>query len=111
MNKRLKGCLLGCAGFIALVVLGVYGFISWFKYTSPVLEAGREYTQQVKSYQGEVVTSKAELNERLEILDEHFESPTFDKMQGGKKTERMGALLIGRFFNTTNCNNYCNSSR
>ena len=87
MNKRLKGCLLGCAGFIALVVLGVYGFISWFKYTSPVLEAGREYTQQVKRYQGEVVTSKAELNKRLEILDEHFESPTFDKMQGGKKTE------------------------
>lgn len=87
MGKRLKGCLMGCGLVVLILALGVVGLVMWYQYSSPVLEAGREFNNYVNQYHGEPVNTRAELEERLNILNDHYDSPTFDKMRGGERTD------------------------
>lgn len=72
---------------VGILVLGVILFFAWFKYTSPVNEAGREYRRNVRSYQNVEIETMDDVFERLEMLDGHFNSSTFNKVQGGEKRE------------------------
>lgn len=72
---------------VGILVLGVILFFAWFKYTSPVNEAGREYRRNIKSYQNVEIETMDDVFERLEMLDGHFNSSTFNKVQGGEKRE------------------------
>lgn len=85
MGKRLKGCLIGCGVFVLVLILGVFILFQWFLYSSPVEEAGRVFRARVEEYKGQPITTRAEFEERLNIVDDHFDSPTFDKMRGGTK--------------------------
>lgn len=87
MKGCFKNCLIAALIGIGVLVLAVILFFKWFTYTSPVNEAGREYTRNIRSYENSEITSLEDINERLKLLNEHYASPTFDKMQGGDRTE------------------------
>jgi hypothetical protein len=72
---------------VGIVVLGVILFFGWLNFTSPVNEAGREYGKNVRSYNNEEIKTMDHVFERLEVLDSHFNSATFNKVQGGEKRE------------------------
>lgn len=68
-----------------VLVIGYFLFFAWLSYSSPVNEAGREYGKNVRSYRNVEIESMDDVFERLEVLDSHFNSATFDKVQGGTK--------------------------
>lgn len=72
---------------VGILILGTILFFSRVSYTSPINEAGREYKKSIKSYQNDEIKKMDDVFKRLEVLDAHFSSPTFNKMQGGEKTE------------------------
>lgn len=75
-----------------MVIVGILGLgaallLFWFKYTSPINEAGREYRQNVRAYRNVEIETMDDVYERLDVLDAHFNSTTFDKVQNEEKTE------------------------
>lgn len=74
-------------GIIGILILLVALFFFWLSYSSPVNEAGRDFNRTVRSYRNEEIETMDGVYERLEVLDNHFHSATFDKVQGGEKTE------------------------
>ena len=87
MKRYLKNCLVLALVIVGILSLGTILFFTLVSYTSPVNEAGREYKESIKSYQNDEIEKIDDVFERLEVLDAHFSSPTFNKMQGGEKTE------------------------
>ena len=74
-------------GIIGILILLVILFFFWLSYTSPVNEAGRDFKRNVRSYRNEEIETMDGVYERLEVLDNHFHSATFDKVQGREKTK------------------------
>lgn len=72
---------------VGVLVLGFVLFFTWLNYSSPVNEAGREYKKTVKSYRNVEIETMDDVFERLQVLERHFNSTTFDKVQGGEKRE------------------------
>lgn len=85
--KVLSSALKVILAIFSLLVLLVVIFYIWITYTSPINEAGREFKDEIKSYQNDEIVGTEDVYERLSLLDTHFDSPTFSKMQGGEKTE------------------------
>ena len=78
-----KGCLTILGIFVVLLIM----FFTWNSYTSPVNEAGRDYRKIMKSYEGTKIQSMDDVFERMDVLETHYNSPVFSKMQGGDKVE------------------------
>lgn len=72
---------------VGILAVGIVLFFVWLRYTSPVNEAGREYQKKVRSYQNTEIESMDHVFERIEVLNNHFNSPTSHKVQGGEKRE------------------------
>lgn len=87
MIKYFKGLLKVVLVIAGILALGVALFFLWFEYTSPVSEAGREYARNVRSYQNDDIRTLDDVYERLDVLDAHFNSTTFDKVQDADKRE------------------------
>lgn len=85
--KILNSCFITIVVILSIVALGIFLFFNLFTYKSPVNEAGREYKQQIEDYQKDDIKTIEDVYERLEVLDSHFDSPTFDKMQGGEMVQ------------------------
>ena len=81
--KIFKGCLTILGIFVILLII----FFTWNSYTSPVNEAGRDYRKIMKSYEGTKIQSMDDVFERMDVLETHYNSPVFSKMQGGDKVE------------------------
>lgn len=81
--KIFKGCLSILGIFVVLLII----FFTWNSYTSPVNEAGRDYKKVIKSYEGTEIQSMDDVFERMDVLEKHYNSPVFSKMQGGDKVE------------------------
>ncbi len=71
-------------GFLTLLVALLF---FWFSYSSPVKEAGREFKKDIRTYQRAEIETMDDVYDRLEVLDKHFHSTTFDKVQNADKTE------------------------
>lgn len=56
-------------------------------YNSPVNKAGRAYRDEVKSYRNDEIETIDDVYERLDVIDAHFHSTTFDKMSDADKRE------------------------
>lgn len=87
IKDYLKGGFLFILVTVGIFVLGGILFFVWLSYTSPVNEAGREYAKNVRSYKNVEIETMDDVFERLEVLDSHFHSTTFPKVQGGEKRE------------------------
>lgn len=87
LMKRLESCFFTVAAVLLIIVLSIFLFFKRFEYTSPVNEAGREYHKNIETYQNKDIETIEDVYERLEVLNSHFDSPTFDKMQGGELVE------------------------
>jgi hypothetical protein len=87
IKKILKTILKVILVLIGMVVVGLGLLTFLMSYTSPVNEAGREYTANVKSYRNSEIKTIEDVYERLEVLKTHYNSTTFDKVQGGDRTE------------------------
>lgn len=87
MDKLINGCLISALIVVTVLIIGGSSFISHWKYSSPVLEAGREYQQTVESFENKGIENMDDIYERLAVLDKHFASETFDKMHGGDRTK------------------------
>ena len=74
-------------GIVGILILLVALFFFWLSYSSPVNEAGRDFNRTVRSYRNEEIETMDGVYERLEVLDNHFHSATFDKVQGREKTK------------------------
>lgn len=85
--KALKSCLITLVVIIGIIAISIFLFFSRFSYNSPVNVAGREYRKNIEAYQKNEIETMEDVYERLEMLDSHFDSPTFSKMQGGDKEE------------------------
>lgn len=72
---------------VIFLALGVALFFFWLSYSSPVNEAGRAFRKNVNAYQRAEIESMDDVYERLDVLESHFNSTTFDKMQGGEPKE------------------------
>lgn len=83
MMKLVKGCL---TVFGVLVILLIV-FFMWNNYTSPVNEAGREFRRVMKTYKSTEIQSMDDVYERMFVLETHYNSPVFSKMQGGEREE------------------------
>lgn len=87
IKEHLKGCLTIILILVGILVAGIILIFVWFNYSSPVNQAGREYGKDIKSYRNVEIESMENVLERMEVLDSHFHSTTFDKVQGGEKRE------------------------
>lgn len=87
MIEVLKALVKVILVIVGLVVVGIASFFTWLSYTSPVNEAGREFKKSVSAYRNEKIENMDDVYERLEVLDSHFNSPTFNKVHGGEKRE------------------------
>lgn len=85
MKKR-NGWLIAAAVIVIGIGTGIFLFAR-FNYNSPIKEAGRDYKSRVESYKNEPILSMDDVYERMELLRDHFHSPTFDKMRNSPKTE------------------------
>lgn len=85
--KSSNSCCLTVVGIFSLIAIGIMLLLARCTYTSPVNEAGREYQKNIKVYQNIDIETMDDVYNRLEVLDNHFSSPTFDKMQGGEREE------------------------
>lgn len=85
--KILNSCFITIVVILSIIALGIFLFFNLFTYTSPVNEAGREYRQQIEAYKTDDAETIEDVYERLAVLDSHFDSPTFDKMQGGEMVQ------------------------
>lgn len=85
--KILNSCFITIVVILSIVALGFFLFFNLFTYKSPVNEAGREYRQQIETYKTDDIETIEDVYERLTVLDSHFNSPTFDKMQGGEMVQ------------------------
>lgn len=87
MKSAVKTFLILILIAVGTIFILISGFFIWNSYSSPVNEAGREYRRNVRSYNNTEIESIDDVYERLELLDSHYNSATFSKMQGGEKTE------------------------
>lgn len=85
--KNSNSCCLTGVGILSMTIIGMALLLARCTYTSPINEAGREYRERIKTYENTEIQTMEDIYERLEVLDTHFSSPTFDKMQGGEKEE------------------------
>lgn len=95
--ELVKGFLKILFALIGLLILGVVIFFFMNSYTSPVREAGREFKQKVRSYRNDEVENMEDVYERMDVLQDHYNSQTHSKMQGGEKTQVMSSHIETMF--------------
>lgn len=78
--------------------LGIFLYSLWTNYTSPISEAGRAFRDSVRTYRNDNIETTDDIYERLDVLDDYYQSPVFDNVQEeskGKVTLSDIKILLG----------------